>query len=116
MSVSTRHKFRGALKGKEKFITQIQQFGTLIQRLHSLVPLYSVGAESDRNGFSKGESPTRPTVEANLPILDEYNLNFAHFRESQRVLDEMMKQVKSTAATTSFTEYTKRQKVKKGKQ
>lgn len=36
--MSRRQRIGWALKGKAKFITQIQQFGALVQRLHSLVP------------------------------------------------------------------------------
>ena len=33
-------KFRWAIKGKATFLARVQQFGTLVQTLHSLVPLH----------------------------------------------------------------------------
>ena len=65
---SKRSKIGWALKGKAKFISQVEQFGALVERLHSLVPLEESkdvhlnqgGTEGDTHGFDctgRNESP-----------------------------------------------------------
>lgn len=62
-SASKRSKIGWALKGKAKFITQVQQFGALVQRLQTLVPPdeskrefhLNKGGEDGDVYFSKGK-------------------------------------------------------------
>ena len=65
---SKRSRIGWVLKGKAKFISQVEQFGALVERLHSLVPLEESkdvhlnkgGTEGDTHGFDstgRSESP-----------------------------------------------------------
>ncbi|RYP82119.1 hypothetical protein DL770_005683 [Monosporascus sp. CRB-9-2] len=67
------------LRGKQRFIAQVQQFGALVQKLYSLVP-----PDSLRDGVNANTGPERA---------DRGSLNGEWFANSQRILIEMQKRI-----------------------
>jgi hypothetical protein len=106
--MSRRHRIGWALKGKVKFIAQIQQFGALVQRLHSLVPPDAIkGAVNVKTGTALGGLINSPngiysamlTSECRSLILEDYIDSASWFSESQRILTEISKRLEGILET-----------------
>ena len=116
--MSRRHRIGWALKGKAKFIAQIQQFGALVQRLHSLVPPDAIkravgmktGTALDglRNS-SNGIYSAILTSECRSLFVEDYIHNAEWFSESQRILTEISKRLEGMIATCFVQRFTDKQ-------
>lgn len=93
-SASKRSKLSWALKGKAKFITQVQQFGVLVQRLQSLVPL-----DGSKAAFHVNKS--EPDNDIHLSK-DEFLKKPMWLSDFQRILMEVEKQIESKVLLSSY--------------
>lgn len=94
-SVSKKYRIGWSLRSKAKFLSQVQQFGALVQRLHSLVP---------PDGLMGSVNAHKGTVGPLSLQLNESNWvrgedKDTWFSDSQRLLIEMEKQIECKRST-----------------
>ncbi|RYP26210.1 hypothetical protein DL768_011775 [Monosporascus sp. mg162] len=82
-TVPNKDRIGWTLRGKQKFTAQVQQFGALVQKLYSLVPLYTLA-----DGINANTGPE---------CADRGSLNDEWFANSQRIIIEMQKRIENDA-------------------